>query len=288
MKQEEKTMATAKNTVRRIPRKAELQARVFALTAGSSKPTQETVDIVNAEGFVDANGNPWTVKLLSTNYYKWPKQPVSVTASEVSDISEAPPQQQAESDQTAEQALGSPLASDMSEPTDDTTEPLPSDRSDTSDAPQPVMSEPSVISENTSMPSAWQDQIRQIIQKELSVMQPEPQFTKEDIVQIIQKELTSMESSIQTLPKDQTPSLVPAPTPGERIKGDKGKPVNPGKRVKVAGTVDEVLERLIREWCRENRTTLSYALDAALWHFFGKPKLSFEMSTASETTTKGE
>jgi hypothetical protein len=285
----------------------ELMSKVGALR-DQGKTWAEVTEIIGRE-FADTQGNPWKMTSLRSNFHRWskaqgallsdlsktsdtriepPAEPEPIATSEVSDTSEVIPDQKTESDQTAEQALESPLTSDMSEPTDDTTETLPSDRLDTSDAAQPVMSELSVISDNASMPEAWQDQIRQIVQKELSAMQPEPRFNKEDIVQIIQKELTSMQATLQMVQTDQTPSLVPAPTPGERIKGDKGKPVNPGKRVKVAGTVDEVLERRVREWCRENRTTLSYALDAALWHFFGKPKLSFEVSDASETTDKGE
>jgi hypothetical protein len=112
-----------------------------------------------------------------------------------------------------------------------------------------------------------------------------PEAWKAEIIEIVRQEMQAM-MEIQAVPKLQTEALDLPPMPSEKIKGEHGKPINPGKRTKIAGTVDAELERLFQEW-REDKgkgITLSRALDVALWHFLGKPKLSFEPSEISETS----
>jgi len=103
----------------------------------------------------------------------------------------------------------------------------------------------------------------------------------EQIHEIVRKEIQSvMESQrIQRRPSD---LLEVPPSPGEKIKGEKGRPANPGKRVKLAGTVDVELERLFREECTKRGISVSRLLDTVLWHYFGKPRLSFETSDKSD------
>jgi hypothetical protein len=117
----------------------------------------------------------------------------------------------------------------------------------------------------------------------VSATTPLPEAWRNQIIHIVQKELATLRTSIQKLPTDQRREMEPAPTPGARIPGGKkGKPIKPGKRIKIAGTIDSELYRLIREWENDRGTTLSYALDTAIWHFFNKPKLSFEISELSD------
>jgi hypothetical protein len=140
-----------------------------------------------------------------------------------------------------------------------------SETSETSDKTVDVSDRPD-ISDRTQLPEEWRRQISQMIQTEFKTMM----------------------ASLQTVQKNQTaqtgPARIPelAPMPSERIKGQHGKPVNPGGRVKIAGTVDERLEALFQQWREARGITLSRALDAALWHFLGKPKMSFEISDQSE------
>lgn len=96
---------------------------------------------------------------------------------------------------------------------------------------------------------------------------------REEIRQVVLEEIkTAMET--QTLPKSQ---IELPPLPG-KVTGPKGKPIGEGGRVKIAGTTDEALARRLEEWRTERGLTLSRALDTALWHFLGKPPLSFEIS----------
>ena len=124
-----------------------------------------------------------------------------------------------------------------------------------------ALSEESGISEGmTPLPEEWKVQIVQIVREELQrIMEP----------QILQK-----------LPI-RDPDLPPMPE--AKVPGEKGRPVNPGGRVKIAGTVDKELDRLFEKWRTEKGITLSRALDAALWNFLGRPPLSFEISEESES-----
>jgi hypothetical protein len=124
---------------------------------------------------------------------------------------------------------------------------------------------------------------------DISDVTPLPEAWKREIIEIVRQEMQAM-MKLPIVPKLPTESPDLPPMPSEKIKGDRGKPINPGKRTKIAGTVDAELERLFQEW-RGNKckgTTLSRALDVALWHFLGKPKLSFEISEASEISEKAD
>ena len=49
-----------------------------------------------------------------------------------------------------------------------------------------------------------------------------------------------------------------------------------GRREKLAITVDgELFDRLQEMY--QDGVSISHVIDSALWHFFGKPKLSFEL-----------
>jgi len=111
---------------------------------------------------------------------------------------------------------------------------------------------------------------------------PLPEAWKHEIIQIVQAELKTAMESLQAIPESPKQGLELAPAPPERIMGEYGKKVNPGKRVKIAGTADAELVRLLEQWRQEKGITLSRALDAALWHFLGKPKLSFEIPEGAE------
>jgi hypothetical protein len=48
-----------------------------------------------------------------------------------------------------------------------------------------------------------------------------------------------------------------------------------GQREKLSTTIDSVLFELIKQR-QQSGQQLSHVLDSALWHYFGRPKLSFE------------
>jgi hypothetical protein len=105
---------------------------------------------------------------------------------------------------------------------------------------------------------------------------------REEIRGIVREEIqAAMEG--QRVPTIQTQSVDLPPLPG-KVTGPHGKPIGEGGRVKLAGTVDERLEMLFQEWRKERGISLSRALDAALWHFLGKPPLSFEITDKSDET----
>jgi hypothetical protein len=54
------------------------------------------------------------------------------------------------------------------------------------------------------------------------------------------------------------------------------------KRAKLGGTVDPVLYELIETEARKRGVSVSRLMDAAFWHFFGRPKLSFEAEEGGE------
>lgn len=49
-----------------------------------------------------------------------------------------------------------------------------------------------------------------------------------------------------------------------------------GRREKLAVTIDAVLFNLVMEKYQDG-VSLSHVVDSALWHFFGQPKLSFQL-----------
>lgn len=63
--------------------------------------------------------------------------------------------------------------------------------------------------------------------------------------------------------------------------GKNEKPV----RIKMAITVDGELHKLLMEFYAEGYN-VSHITDSALWSYFGKPKLSFELESAPPKTSK--
>jgi len=102
-----------------------------------------------------------------------------------------------------------------------------------------------------------------------------PDSMRAQIVEIVKAEVRAMLED-PTVPKFQ--GELP-PTPAEKIPGEKGRKIAPGGRKKLASTLDRELERRFQEWREERGLTLSRGLDVVFWHFFGKPKMSFEVST---------
>lgn len=49
-----------------------------------------------------------------------------------------------------------------------------------------------------------------------------------------------------------------------------------GRREKLAITIDGVLYDRLQEMYQDG-VSVSHIVDSALWHFFGQPKLSFEL-----------
>jgi hypothetical protein len=92
--------------------------------------------------------------------------------------------------------------------------------------------------------------------------------TREEFNQAI----TSLNEQISSLqnkqPEDSVP-LTDAPRP--RIFHKKKE----GRREKLSSTVDSVLFELIKQR-QQMGQQLSHILDSSLWHYFGRPKLSFE------------
>jgi len=104
---------------------------------------------------------------------------------------------------------------------------------------------------------------------------------REEIRQIVQQEIQAAMKS-QTLQKDQ---IEPAPvldSSQKVIDTATKRKVAPVKRPKIAGTVDAELMRRFEAWRKEKGLTLSSALDTALWHFLGKPSLSFQITDKSD------
>lgn len=156
------------------------------------------------------------------------------------------------------------MTSDTSGTSDVNSAAVPSDLSGMSDS--------SVISEKdvaTSDKSDMSDTTR-----------PLPEEWRRQIIHIVQTEIKRMEC--QTIQKTQ---IDLPPLPG-KFKGPEGKSRAYGGRLKIAGTADAALVEELEKWRKERGISLSRALDAALWHFLGKPPLSFEKSDKSEDTGK--
>jgi hypothetical protein len=108
-----------------------------------------------------------------------------------------------------------------------------------------------------------------------------PEEWKSQIIQIVREEIQAMMES-QMLPKDRT-ELAPKLSHDQKVMDPKSKrKKGPARRPKIAGTVDPELIHRFEEWRKERGLTLSHGLDTVLWHFFDKPKLSFEISDKSE------
>ena len=96
-----------------------------------------------------------------------------------------------------------------------------------------------------------------------------------EVMEIVRQEIESIMQA-GTIQK-QAP-----PVPNAKIKGDHGRTVNPGRRHKFAATVDLELWKALEKYRKANGITFSRALDAALWNFLGKPRLSFEAPEGEE------
>jgi hypothetical protein len=102
-----------------------------------------------------------------------------------------------------------------------------------------------------------------------------------DFSQLITREefnraISSLRREIVDLQNHGHGSLEPLPdAPRPRIFHKK----KDGQREKLSTTVDSALFELIKERQQAGQQ-LSHILDSALWHYFGKPKLSFESDTS--------
>jgi hypothetical protein len=228
----------------------------------------EIAETLNQEGYRNKRGGMFKSKTV----WQWRQK---ILTSETSDVSESKEVDSAQSD-SSEPSDNTPspsFSSDMSESSDnsqtlfiqseqsdssDDTEP-PSGLSETSDNRPAPISEPFDISENMPLPEHWRLQIVQIVQT-----------TVRDIM------------ADQNIQKHQTPDQEIPPVP-EKTEGAGGRKVALGARVKIAGTIDTRLEKLLRDWQQQRGISLSKALDAVLWNFFGKPALSFETAEPDDS-----
>jgi hypothetical protein len=76
-------------------------------------------------------------------------------------------------------------------------------------------------------------------------------------------------------PRGEIGSQELAPSPPKSAK--QGRRMLKGKRIKMASNVDAELYRLLDEKRLATGHTINHILDSALWLYFGKPKLSFEL-----------
>jgi hypothetical protein len=113
--------------------------------------------------------------------------------------------------------------------------------------------------------------------------EPDDAFTARQVEQlhelIREKIRTVMQSQRITSDLREVP---PSPEKILRAERGRGRPGNARGRVKLAGTVDVELERLFREECTRRGMSVSRLLDTVIWHYFGKPRFSFETSEKSE------
>ena len=99
---------------------------------------------------------------------------------------------------------------------------------------------------------------------------------------LIKVELERMQIS-QMFQKAETKELSPLPEADSKVKGDKGRKVNPWERVKIGVTVDRALSDLLEAKRKElGDVSLSRALDTVLWQYFGKPPLSFQQKETGD------
>jgi hypothetical protein len=103
-----------------------------------------------------------------------------------------------------------------------------------------------------------------------------------DLMALIEQMIEDKVNAMMEYQRYRIDQTAEPPLPKRTATSNKGKPKAPGDRVKIAGTVDSVLGTKFDKWRTEKGITLSRALDIALWHFLGKPKMSFETSEESE------
>jgi hypothetical protein len=84
--------------------------------------------------------------------------------------------------------------------------------------------------------------------------------------------------NVPILGRSQSEGYPPAPPLPETVKGTRRHAVQRGK---IAGTIDVELLELFERERKERGCSASRMLDIAIWNYFGKPKLSFELSEPS-------
>jgi len=213
---------------------------------GEERSNSEIAEILTLEGFKGSDGEPFNVNSVRSRIYRAAHKGKAKESdvSDKSERSEVPDLlDRGESDRISE-------TPEVSEDTDE------SQLSEVAELSEEIQSTP-------SDKSALSEELRS------------------QLIQIVQTEIRSIMEA-QTVQISQTEEQELAPSPPARIeleeKSKAGKTVKvlPGKRVKIAGTVDKELHRLFQEWRQQKRISLSHALDTALWNFLGKPRLSFE------------
>ena len=150
-----------------------------------------------------------------------------------------------------------------------------SEKSEASEKMKGIRSEASEASDTTMEIPLYQ-----------SADEPLPDTWKAEIINLIRGELAIMQTS-QTLQK--TSSIELAPMPTAKVDGLKHRKVNPWERVKVGVTLDKALSDLLEAKRKElGDVSLSRALDTVLWQYFGKPPLSFEVSSQPSQESQTE
>ena len=94
----------------------------------------------------------------------------------------------------------------------------------------------------------------------------------------IRKELQDM--LVDMAPMQQQSDELPQIPPQAPLKGLK----KLGSRVKVAGTIDAQLMQRLESERKVRNISLSAMIDTMAWHYFGRPRLSFELSSEDEGT----
>lgn len=103
--------------------------------------------------------------------------------------------------------------------------------------------------------------------------------TDDHLRQIVRNEVERMMESIRPT----SDLLEAAPFPSEKLPREgKGRPPSPGHREPLGTTLDGELYKLFREECIKRGMTAARLLDTIIWHYFGKPRLSFEISDESD------
>lgn len=255
-----------------MPRKAktkvaaetrELRLKLHELTQAGQPANEALIEVLPKDGNRRRKLRSWETAGL------WPVPE--------SELSEAP--ERSAVTETSER----PEVPDMSEATDvsklsDMSEASGaserSELSETSEMPESSeaaeTSEPSVMSElpepsDTPIPDAWRREVRDLVREEI----------------------TSMMQS-QTLPKVPTTGVEWPPIPPEEINPTTKRTRARGSREKLGVIIDAELHRLFHEWTEEHDLSYSKGLETVLWLFFDRPKLSFEVSEASEMPEASE
>lgn len=85
--------------------------------------------------------------------------------------------------------------------------------------------------------------------------------------------------NVPILDRSQGQGYPPAPPLPQTVAGSRRHAVQRGK---IAGTLDAELLELFERERKERGCSASRMLDIAIWNYFGKPKLSFELSEHSD------